>query len=102
MPLDRPYDVVYAPGVAEQLDDALRWWAEHRDSSALLAREFEHALALLVATPELGQRARTSRFGRLHRMLLPKSRYHVYYRIHETEVRIEIVLFRNAQRRLLR
>ena len=35
MPLDRPYDVVYAPGVVVQLDAALRWWAEHRDSSAL-------------------------------------------------------------------
>lgn len=99
MPLDRPYDVAYVPGVAAQLDAALRWWAAHRDSSALLAREFERVLALIRATPELGQRARTSRFGRLHRMLLPRTRYHVYYRIHETEVRVEFVLFRHAQRR---
>lgn len=92
MPLDRPDDVVYAPGVAER----------HRDSTALLAREFEHGLALIRATPELGQRARTSRFGRLHRMLLPKCRYHVYDRIHESANRVDIVLFRHAQRRALR
>ena len=103
MASDRPYNVVYAPDVSAQLESALRWWAEHRDKApGLLTREFERALALIAATPELGQRARTSRFGRLHRMLLPKSKYHVYYRIFESETRVDIVLFRQAQRRPLR
>ena len=97
--MDRLYTVVYAPAVAAQFERALRWWAAHRDKApGLLAREIDRALDLVAATPELGQRAITHRFGLLHRMLLPRSKYHLYYRIIEAEVRVELVLFRQAQK----
>ena len=67
-----------------QIESALHWWAA------------------LAATPEIGQRARTSRFGRLHRMLLPKTKYHAYYRILEEDAVVQVVLFRQAQKRPLR
>lgn len=103
MAMDRPYTVLHAPAVAGQLERALQWWAAHRDKApGLLAHEIERALDLIGAAPELGQRATTRRFGRLHRMLLPRTKYHLYYRIIEAELRVELVLFRQAQKQPLR
>ena len=102
MSTDQIYRLEYAPGVDAQIESALRWWVKHRDKApGLLVREIERALALIAATPEIGQRAKTSQFGRLHRMLLPKTKYHVYYRVLESDAVVHLVLFRQAQKRPL-
>ena len=68
MSTDQIYRLEYTPGVDAQIESALRWWVKHRDKAPrLLVREIERALALIAATPEIGQRAKTSQFGRLHR-----------------------------------
>lgn len=35
-------------------------------------------------------------------MLLPRTKYHLYYRIIEADLRVELVLFRQAQMQPLR
>lgn len=94
------YSVVLAPSAAEQIRSALAWWARHRPAApVLLALELDRALDLLATAPEVGPRARTRRFGALHRMLLPRTRYHLYYRIATDAGVVQVLLFRHAQRR---
>ena len=97
MTSERRYAVAYASAVASQMDRALRWWSAHRDKSpGLLSREIGQVLDLIAVRPQLGQRASTRRFGALHRLLLPRSKFHLYYRIVEDEMRVELLLFRHA------
>ncbi len=62
---------------ADRLD---RWWREHRPATAdLFARELETALQLIADTPEMGAPHVARRGSLVRRVLLPKTRNHLYY-----------------------
>lgn len=68
------------------LDEAQRrfeaedaWWRENRDAKELFVTEFEEVLRLLTSTPGVGQRYRRSRGKLIQRVLMTKTRCHVYY-----------------------
>jgi plasmid stabilization system protein ParE len=64
---------------AEQADD---WWRRNRPSSPdLFVTEFDRMLAAIVLMPTLGRPARSERAVGLRRVLLRRTRYHVYYRV---------------------
>ena len=56
-----------------------RWWREHRDAKELFVTEFEEALRQVAAAPAIGQRYRRARGKLIQRVLMPKTRCHVYY-----------------------
>ena len=56
------------------------WWRRNRQASPdLFASELAGACDLLVAAPEIGRRYRRKDIAGLRRLLLPATRYHVYY-----------------------
>lgn len=55
------------------------WWREHRDAKELFVEEFEDTLALLTSTPEIGSIYRRARGKLIQRVLMRKTRCHVYY-----------------------
>jgi plasmid stabilization system protein ParE len=61
-----------------------RWWREHRDATELFVTEFEDVLRQLTSAPALGQRYRRVRGKLIHRVLMKKTRCHVYY-FHDTD-----------------
>ena len=61
-----------------------RWWREHRDAKELFLTEFQEALREVAATPGVGQRYRRARGKLIQRVLMKKTRCHVYY-FHDTE-----------------
>jgi plasmid stabilization system protein ParE len=68
------------------LDEARRrfeaeddWWREHRDAEELFADEFEQVLELLRSMPGAGRRYRLTRGKLIQRVLMKKTRCHVYY-----------------------
>ena len=68
------------------LDEAQRqfeaedtWWRENRDAKELLVREFAKTLEQVSTMPETGQRYRRSRGKLVQRVLMKKTRCHVYY-----------------------
>ena len=76
------------------MERAVRWWRENRPAAPrLLEREFDAALDLLETTPETGRVYPTVNERVVRRVLLPKTRHHVYYEINlsRQEVRILIV-----------
>ena len=60
------------------------WWRENRDAKELFIDEFEQTLERLAASPEGGQAYRATRGKLIQRVLMPKTRHHVYY-FHDRE-----------------
>lgn len=55
------------------------WWREHRDVKDLFVEEFTQTLERLGEMPEIGQRYRTARGVLIQRVLMKKTRCHIYY-----------------------
>ena len=71
-----------APRAVREAERHARWWREHRpDARFLFDDELRAALDLIRGSPEVGL-VYQAQPGRLHRrVLMPKTRYHVYYRV---------------------
>lgn len=75
-----------------QIEAAHRWWLENRDKAPdLFVSELEAAQQLLAVEPEAGTGFPTPRYPGVRRLLMVKTRYHLYYTVHEEE---ELVLIR--------
>ncbi len=69
----------------QQADRIDRWWRENRQAACdLFARELSEARNLLAETPEVGAPYQRRRGVMVRRVLLPKTRNHVYYEIDRT------------------
>ena len=55
------------------------WWREHRDAKELFVTEFQETLRRLAVESAIGQRYRRARGKLIQRVLMPKTRCHVYY-----------------------
>jgi plasmid stabilization system protein ParE len=55
------------------------WWRENRDAKDLFIDEFEQTLERLAADPNVGQAYRVTRGKLIQRVLMKKTRCHVYY-----------------------
>lgn len=84
-----------ASRAAERIDAR---WRERGDDPALFAREFLEAVERLEATRGAGQAFPTPRRASLKRLLLPKSRCHVYFEIDEAAQRIQILQIWDGRR----
>jgi len=75
------------------------WWREHRPAAPqLFALELADALELLAATPTLGIYYAKRRGRAIRRLLLPRSRYHIYFTYDETADVIEVCAVWQATR----
>jgi plasmid stabilization system protein ParE len=65
-----------------EAERAARWWRRNREAApTLFEEELDAALDLLRETPTLCGVWRTHRGSEVRRIFLPRTRYHVYYRI---------------------
>ena len=60
------------------------WWRQNRDAKGLFIDEFEETLERIGANPELGRAYRRTRGKLIQRVLMNKTRCHVYY-FHDRE-----------------
>jgi hypothetical protein len=79
--------VELAPRAVRQAEACTRWWREHRpDARLLFDEELRVALEHIETAPQAGSRY-DARGGREHRrVLMPITRFHVYYRVASSEV----------------
>ncbi len=56
-------------------------WREHADDAGIFAREFLEAVERLETTRGVGSPFPTARHPALKRILLPRSRCHVYFEV---------------------
>jgi plasmid stabilization system protein ParE len=72
--------VVVAPRAMAQVQTIGVWWRANRSSAPeLFSRELAEALEALHHTPALGVRYLERGGVVLRRLLLPRTRYHVYF-----------------------
>lgn len=75
------------------------WWREHRPEAPLLfASEVADALELLATTPTLGVVYAQRRDRTIRRLLLPRSRHHLYFTYDATADVLEVRAVWHAQR----
>ena len=88
-----------APQAAQHLRTIIAWWREHRPAAPqLFAVEVADALELLVATPTLGVQYMVRGGRPIRRLLLPRSRYHVYFTYDERDDLLDIRAVWHASR----
>ena len=64
-----------------QIEEAAQWWVPNRPSApGAIRQDLDRALALLVAHPDIGTRARLEKLKGVRRITLSRIRYHLYYR----------------------
>lgn len=94
------FDVRVAPRAQAQLDEVAAWWKANRLASPkLVLDEFEAAVLRLRHAPLSGVSYRQSGARWVRRLLLPRSRCHVYYTIEETTQMVNIIAFWHVTRR---
>jgi plasmid stabilization system protein ParE len=71
--------VRFTPEAEKQADESDAWWREHRDVRDLFARELAATMATLVAAPRLGTIYTILDGQPVRKVLMPKTRHHVYY-----------------------
>ncbi|HEX4419074.1 MAG TPA: hypothetical protein VH165_14280 [Kofleriaceae bacterium] len=74
-------------------------WGEHADNPGVFMRELMEMIQLLETTRSPGARVPTSRHPAAKRILLRKSRCHVYFEVDEAQERLEIMEVWDARRR---
>jgi plasmid stabilization system protein ParE len=72
-----------SPRAIREAERCARWWREYRPAArALFEEELHRALDQIRGAPELGSSFRSKKRGREYRrVLMPETRYHVYYRM---------------------
>ena len=77
-----------AARAAERIDTR---WRERADDPGIFAREFLEAVELLESSKVPGSPYPTAKRPALKRLLLPKSRCHLYFEIDDANQRIQIL-----------
>lgn len=87
------------PAAAVEADTADAWWRAHRaDATDAFARELADALELLSRAPEMAPTYRRQRGRVVRRLLLPTSRYHLYYVVETSPARVVVLAVHGAVR----
>ena len=90
--------VRFTPEARLAVREKRAWWEQHREKAPRL---FITELAAIVAKLRDGadeeRQQYAARGGRIiWRILMPKTRVHVYYRVHEAAGEVEIIVVWNA------
>lgn len=93
------YRVQLTSEARRQLLEIAEWWTvNRRKAPELVLRELARATSLLAVTPMAGKAYRGATSASYRRLLLRRSRFHVYYLIDETARVVMIVAIWNAVR----
>ena len=82
-----------------QIREASGWWLRNRDKAPLaFAEDLDDALHLITELPRAGEPERRGRASGVRRVLLSRSRYHLYYTIDEAAKTVEVLALWHASR----
>jgi len=73
--------LAFTPEAEAQADECDRWWREHRDAKDIFAEELAATRTLLREAPEIGSMHTVLDGLPVRRVLLRKTRTHVYYSV---------------------
>ncbi len=89
------YRVVILPSAEAQASAIATWWSEHREEApGLFTLELSVAGVRLATAPHVGTVWRKG----VRRLLLPRTRYHVYYAVDDGRAVVEVRAVWHASR----
>ena len=81
--------IVFTPESDRQASEKERWWREHRPASpTLFADELSDVLDLIAHTPNVGAVYQTVSGRHARRVLMPRTKNHVYFEVDEAQQRV--------------
>jgi plasmid stabilization system protein ParE len=84
-----PLSVVFQRKAIQEALDIDAWWRSNRPKAPdLFARELARMLDAVALMPMLGVPARDARLVDVRRVLLRKTRYHLYYRVRDDSLEV--------------
>jgi plasmid stabilization system protein ParE len=84
--------VVLVGPAEKQLHEIAAWWMDHREASPwLVADEFDRCVSLLESTPDAGARFHRSRVPGVRRLVMRRTKHHVYYLHDEANAVVYII-----------
>jgi hypothetical protein len=87
----------YTPDARTSIRDRQQWWRAHRDNAGLFAREPRSVLHKIRDRTDVArQRYSDDGEATVWRLLLPKTRHHVYDRRYEHAGLADVLLAANA------
>jgi plasmid stabilization system protein ParE len=93
-----PVTLELSPRAAREAERCARWWRENRPAASMLfEQELGLALDQIRSAPQLGIAYRVMRDREHRRVLMPETRYHVYYRMTDPN-RVRVVAVWSAVR----
>lgn len=94
-----PHRVAFSKSASEQASAIDDWWRENRPAAPdLFWRELEAAIELLRTSPALGPIYAPSPVPGVRRVLIGRSRYHVYWEIDAATRTVTITAVWHAER----
>jgi plasmid stabilization system protein ParE len=91
--------VVFSRAAADQAAVIADWWTEHRRAAPdLFLSELTSATRLLARAPRLGAVYARSPVPGVRRMLIGRSRYHVYWEVDDVARTVTITAVWHAER----
>lgn len=92
--------VVFTREAEQQADEMDTWWRAHRPMApGLFASELAEARASISAPPTPGVRYRARHGKVVQRMLMPKTRTHLYFEVDEEQELVVVLAVWGAPRR---
>ena len=86
------FAVKTTPLAARQIRNESHWWRRNRSKAPNLFRqELRRAFALIAEYPEAGAVAEDIELAGVRRVLLVDTQHYVYYRVHRSSERIEVL-----------
>jgi plasmid stabilization system protein ParE len=80
--LTSPLAIKVSARALAEIERAGSWWAENRQSApGAIRQDVAEILSLLAEQPGIGAPARRSRIRGMRRVILPRIRYYLYYRV---------------------
>jgi plasmid stabilization system protein ParE len=91
--------LVFTPEAERQTNEMDTWWREHRPQAGdLFARELADVRELITSTPSIGSKY-TTRNGKVaRRVLMPRTRNHVYFQVDESTQTVHVLAVWGAPR----
>ena len=90
-------EIRVSPQAERHIQAIASWWAANREAApTLFKEELGGAFRLISGAPEAGKPYRLSPLDGVRRILLRRTRYHIYYRVEVDEVRV-LAVWHNAR-----
>ena len=97
--MSEPLPVTFTALAARHIRKAEKWWRENRTLAPNAVRqELERALVLIANQPRIGSRAINVKMPAVRRIFLPIIKQHLYYHVHESPDRVEVVALWHTRR----